>query len=689
MKPGATPGPLDNLVVLAGGADGSGNARDGVETYNYQTQQFSFLANMVVHRYGQVAYQTPQGNLVIAGGCLNNTYDATGLAETYNPSTNSFSQLSNAMTTTRCFPTGTELADGSFLITGGTAGAHADTVNTSAEVFSPGAYTFTAVGSMSTPAAAASAVAFPFNPNGTTAAVLVSGGVTSDTDQNIPGGTPTTSAEIYTYTPNISVLLPKYQVTSIIYSPPGNQSSSGFTKSTINGTTTTLGNSFGNAQSISFTEGFKPYGTGPSVTESFGLSFTSTNTSAFTETYTDATGVSNQTFGGNGDAINHNMDLFLIWLNPQVEVALSGSTPVSYTVSNQGLADVAPDILKISAITMMPNGLGNTTVYPGYLWEQTDPSTQAPTPGLASICAHVIVSEYTSKTCTLADQCGCRPSDFAPILALDKLLNQPGTSDPTSVDGSGSSACSNPTPSLDCRYVPVPLAPGQSPIQLSGPQSSGGNSNPNTFTQTDSTTKTQTYKGTTVESVGVSFKAGSPVFSLSIGDTLMWSQTQSTGTTNGSSNAEMVSLNSNTLGCIEDIDIYEDTSYHTFAFAQPTNNSTCGQTDATNTSLFISPQTIIEGGTVTLTATVTPSAGGTPNGSVQFMVGANVVATTTLNSSGVATLSASTSGVAPGVYSATAEYLGNSTFSHSTSTGATLTILPASRRRLRWQPLSL
>lgn len=52
-------------------------------------------------------------------------------------------------------------------------------------------------------------------------------------------------------------------------------------------------------------------------------------------------------------------------------------------------------------------------------------------------------------------------------------------------------------------------------------------------------------------------------------------QSQSIGTASGSGNTQTVNLCSATVGCGEDIAIYEDTEYHTFVFQEPPANSSC------------------------------------------------------------------------------------------------------------------
>jgi hypothetical protein len=71
-------------------------------------------------------------------------------------------------------------------------------------------------------------------------------------------------------------------------------------------------------------------------------------------------------------------------------------------------------------------------------------------------------------------------------------------------------------------------------------------------------------------SVGFShgFNLSGP-FSLHITATnaFAYSQTQTAGTSNGQAHTATVTLGTSDVGCSEYVDIYEDTTYHTFAYA--------------------------------------------------------------------------------------------------------------------------
>ncbi len=96
----------------------------------------------------------------------------------------------------------------------------------------------------------------------------------------------------------------------------------------------------------------------------------------------------------------------------------------------------------------------------------------------------------------------------------------------------------------------------------------------------------------------------------------------------------------------------------------------------TTTSLAASSNPITAGQVLVLTATVEGSDSTVPGGSVNFLNGSTLLGTATLNSSGVATLS--TSSLAAGTYSLTAQYTGNTSFESSTSAVLSETVEPGS-----------
>lgn len=385
----------------------------------------------------------------------------------------------------------------------------------------------------------------------------------------------------------VSILYPAYQVTSIIYSAPGNKSSDGYVTSTTDGMTTSVGSSFTAGSTITYTSGGDFLGLGGTLSVNFGDSATTGNSTANSETFTDGTGVALANQSTNPNAINHTQDLFLIWLNPAISIVQTGQTTANYNVGTQltsnGTSEEV-DQVEVTAETMKANASGNSTVDPHILDPQNDASGNPTLPGLANICANVNRTEYQAGQCTLADQCGCTPNDFAPILANDPVLNYSTTTNPMNADVSGASVCAeNPIPAgSDCRYIPVPDAPGSTQQEnelLAGPECTGCDIPTNTFTQSDANTTTQTLTNTNTQTLGYSWEVdllsqtGGP--KLKSATQFTWNETESTGEINGAANTQSVTFSSQTVYCYEEIPVFEDTIFHTFIFVQPSNNNTC------------------------------------------------------------------------------------------------------------------
>ena len=93
--------------------------------------------------------------------------------------------------------------------------------------------------------------------------------------------------------------------------------------------------------------------------------------------------------------------------------------------------------------------------------------------------------------------------------------------------------------------------------------------------QSDATNETNTFGGSTSNSVGISFGVG-PIFAnLKTTETWTWTNSESTGTSNGTVNSMSVTLKTSNTGCEENVNIYEDTIYHTYVFQIPTGITTC------------------------------------------------------------------------------------------------------------------
>lgn len=420
-----------------------------------------------------------------------------------------------------------------------------------------------------------------------------------------PGRFPTGTASV-NFTVN-----PAYKVTSILYSPPGNQSTQSYTNTSTTGTISSISSSFTQAYEFTFSSGLKTDAISIGGTAFWGFSVGSTSNHTFAQTWSDALGYgsddnSSSTYNPTGsDSANHNLDTFYIWLNPEVS-GTEGAVSSTYTVTSQpipGVSATIADTVAVPAITLEPAPAGMTVLNPtgtagvstvplSILVPQAIPNDQGTgnsyMPGLAAICKDQSLysqqlANPTQVVCTQANQCGCTPDDFAGILATDPLLNYssvtgtvnpyPDTVSPLSLDGSGSSVCGqNPIPAgSDCRYVIVPISAGSTTPQFLPLTGSGSN----TYQQTDSTTSSLSTGATTSYNTGFSFGGGSLLASANFKATWTWTDSESTGTTNGSANSLAILLKTSTASCNQNVNVFEDTVYHTFAFQVPTGNFGC------------------------------------------------------------------------------------------------------------------
>jgi hypothetical protein len=373
-------------------------------------------------------------------------------------------------------------------------------------------------------------------------------------------------------------LAPEYKILSIIYDAPGNGSQNGYTQSTTYGTTTGISQTFTNGTTTSYTENFGFAGFGAfstSIGLSYGEATVTGSSSSSSFSVTSAEGVANKTASSAPNAINHQQDLFLIWLNPLVVLEQTGPTTAAYSVSvppqpGNSTSPQTQDVVQVFAASMTANASGNTSVPLSILEPQQLPDGEV-LPGLAAICAN---QAYYPNSCSNdpKGQCGCVPKDFTNILATDLLLGVPGTTAPSSVNNSTNGN----------RFLPIMNGSNPQTELLAGPQQQGGNSNPNIFQVSDATqTSYSSSQGTTTttsESAGYTFGSVSMMgFSLQVTNTntFTWNDTESFGGVYGQAHQASVTLSSSTVGCSEDIEIYEDTVYHTFAFQQPSGNNSC------------------------------------------------------------------------------------------------------------------
>jgi hypothetical protein len=334
----------------------------------------------------------------------------------------------------------------------------------------------------------------------------------------------------------------KYQTLSILYDPPGNASSSGFSNSVSQGATTSISNNFSNTDSLSFGGGF--LGASNSVTFSTGMS--SGNSSSFTTSYQASSGAQ---LKSPAQAINHTQDAVFLLVDPSITVRQTGDSSGSYLVGpsldatgNFGSGGVPADVIPSNIA-----GFENPSSIPLQYLEPQVVKAGTTLPGLSFICANPL----PPSQCTQQNACGCTSADFAPIVAQDELANETNQStQPSSIDSA--------------RFVYI----GYEPLQ--GPEESGSGPLSYTYSVSDGTMSSETTSNGTSYSVGFShgFNLSGP-FSLHITATnaFAYSQTQTAGTSNGQAHTATVTLGTSDVGCSEYVDIYEDTTYHTFAYA--------------------------------------------------------------------------------------------------------------------------
>lgn len=341
-------------------------------------------------------------------------------------------------------------------------------------------------------------------------------------------------------------IAPLYKVVSILYDPPGNDSSNGFADGVTGGDTSSITNNFGTSDSVSFTQTDKTPG---NFTMTHGVTIgwgqTEGDSQSFSSTLTVTSG--NQ-LHSTSQNIDHTQDQIFVLLNPAVYLYKTGPnsalyTPSFYLTSGE---QVYGDVMNSNVYAFQnPSQMGTLYLEPQQLAFGTYP-------GFEHICANAL----PPAQCTDANACGCLPSDFATIVAQDPMVGINQTVAPTSVNNN--------------RFVSL----GQS-LTLEGPQQSGSGPVTESYSIDDSNMQSTTESQKQDYSVGFvsGFGWNSPTFlgfgtgfSINNKQSFEWSQTQSSGIFNGLSHTAQVILGSTNVGCLEYANVYEDTVYHTFVF---------------------------------------------------------------------------------------------------------------------------
>jgi hypothetical protein len=321
-----------------------------------------------------------------------------------------------------------------------------------------------------------------------------------------------------------ATIFPKYQILSLIYDAPGNQSNNGFTDTTFYGTINSIGSSFSAGVTLTFTATGGIFGLGSGLSSSVGFTQGYGTTNSFTNTITSGQGLA---LDSTQNPINHTNDTFWIWLNPEVAVTQTGSTAATYTVSppsGQIMYAVRVSVAQLQTPSTIPAAILDPVVINGVTY-----------PGLSNICKN---------------PAACVSSDFTQILATDPIISITSDTPPSQIDSK--------------RYFQ--LNPEPSPL----PYLEHGTTDTITLTdqnQSDETQTETTQYQTTFSTIWGGTSSATPVdwtLQFMITDTFTWTQMVSLDNFSGTSHQMSLVLGTSTSGCDEPIDVYEDYNYHTF-----------------------------------------------------------------------------------------------------------------------------
>ena len=322
----------------------------------------------------------------------------------------------------------------------------------------------------------------------------------------------------------LGAIFPSYLVTGVIYSPPGSsahgasQVSYGTGSST--GTTVSVQDSYKAGIDLSATVGVNAkigaWGVNASVTGDYSqsASTSSTDSISVTKTATKAINVP----GPAEDGINHDHDMFLLWLNPAVIMTVDASGKVSWNLGYNGPAMIVQQ------------------VYVG--WLKNPALMQQEAPSVAQALSHA----------------GLTQADYANILALN-----PFSGGGTEIDPNRFVLASTSSFAYESPYTPT------DPVFT------------DTITLTSATTATQTTQVTEDYKVSVTGLAGfSAIVSVELKASGSWEWTTtstrtSTSTTTQTATATVGGPAAGDTGPT-DILVYWDTLYSCFMFAFPTED---------------------------------------------------------------------------------------------------------------------
>jgi hypothetical protein len=328
----------------------------------------------------------------------------------------------------------------------------------------------------------------------------------------------------FAYTTSV---LPRYQVLSVYYAPPGAKSTATYGSNYLQSTNNSFSNTFSVANQVSVgVSSIAPAGNSGTVAVGWSQSETTSDSIAVSTTTSESLVIPGPSSSANG--IDHTQDLIYVWLNPALTVdVVGGSTPVEVTAVNYDSTDPdqGMDIYLLSVAQLNVLAAGGTPV------------------GV----------DMTRLARAWSPTGALTPADYQSILAADPFATNPN-------------------------YNPAGLNRFDSLEQTINyePAGSGGQPITTPYTSTLTTTSTAGQSATDMHSVEVSVAGSIPIAVADIDIDLkaqttwtwtnMWSVLQ-TSTTGQTANFSIVSpLPTDGYTGPTAIGVYKDNVYGTFMF---------------------------------------------------------------------------------------------------------------------------